>query len=122
MAELTPAISVDNIFNLGIMFGLDRAETAEAKQFTTRFDADGNYLCSREHDLVTNYTQDFNHCAASNGVVTDIDALLSDFGEIVTGDAGAVLATSVELTFESGVGATGSITGHQHGKIGRAHV
>jgi hypothetical protein len=110
MAEITPAIEVENFFSMGSEFNMERAETAEAKQFTTRFAANGDYACSAEYDLRKDYTNEWNYCSGSPNIASDLGGLASSFGSVVN----EKLPTKLEIVFEAGVGATGTIEGHQH--------
>jgi len=111
MAEQTPTIAVDNFFGLPATFGVESSEDTEFQQFATRFDANGDYLCSQEYDTGITYNNEAGYCGgASPDIVTHLGDMLSEFGNV----ASAKLPTRMEFRFEAGVGAKLTIEGHQH--------
>ncbi|MCP4493405.1 MAG: hypothetical protein GY820_39775 [Gammaproteobacteria bacterium] len=111
MAELVQAVGAQNYYGLSAQFGTNDSEETPGQQFVPKFGADGDFLCSQEFDLRTDYTQTADYCdGGAPNIMTHLSTLMSTFGSVQS----AKQPTKVEITFKPGEGAEVNIDGHQH--------
>lgn len=111
MAEIVPTIQSQNYFGLAASFGTKMSDTSEFQSFNPVFDADGNYLCSAEWDTGDTFSQEADYCGGgAPDIVTALDTILSEFGNIFTSG----VLTKLDATFAAGIQANVKLEGHQH--------
>ena len=111
MAELTPAISPEDYFNVPATFEVTSSSAAEDKQSNEALAANGDLFCFAEYDVKTNYTQDMVYCGgASPNIATALGTKITAFGNLET----PALLTQMTVSFSAGIQATVSFEGHQH--------
>ena len=77
----------------------------------TMLDDEGNQQCSTGGlNSTTEYTNDFSYCNATPDIATDLNTLLTEFGNVFDSKK----QTGMTVGFNAGEYATVSITGHQH--------
>jgi len=114
MAEEVPVIESENYASLDVAFGIKTSDTTEFKSFNPTFDATGNYLCSAEWDQGDNFTQEADYCGGgSPDIVTSLGVMLTAFGDVVAGGAGAIWP-KLDVAFSAGIQANVKLEGHQH--------
>jgi len=108
--EAAPTITAVDYFAAGEEFHVQNSSTEETKQFVPVIGATGDYACSQAFDDGDTFMSEYKYCNAVPDIDTDLDVLLSQFGEV----ADSKCPTEIRIHFEAGEAATVTIDGHQH--------
>lgn len=109
MAETVTPIEASNLHALHANFHTSASSQTTENQQNVVLNATGDYACSQEYDLVTNYSQTASYCPGTD-IVNDLGTFLTTFGDVET--VGAV--TQLAVNFEAGIAPTVQIESHQH--------
>jgi len=106
-----PGYAATDIFSLGANFSPQSSSTRETREFAQVLAADGDLACeSSGFNVTTEYTGEYGHCGGSNGVVTDLGTVLSQFG----GVEDSKIVTGVDIVMDNKSHPTVTVTGHNH--------
>jgi hypothetical protein len=107
----TVGFQASDLFAAPAEFHAQTSSSPTNETIATMVDDLGNQQCSKGGlDTTTEYSNDFAYCNATPDIATDMNTLLTTFGDVF--DSKKVVGMSIN--FAAGEYATLNITGHQH--------